>query len=111
MPLAIKPHTATRLVAADQTDADTTVRGVTRSGSTTVSGHLVRLNALQSLEQFGLETDQGAKWLQDIGALTLSVGDHITVGSERYAVRTERTQHDGLTPVNYEVYFLEKVEA
>ncbi len=111
MPLILKPHTATRLVAADQTDGDGTVRGVTRSGVTTVAGHLVRLNALQSLEQFGLETDQGAKWLQDIGALTLAVGDHITVSGERYAIRTERTQHDGMAPVNYEVYFLEKVEA
>ncbi len=111
MPLVLKPHTATRSAAADSVDTDSAVKGVTRSGSSTVTGQLVRLTALQAAEQFGMYTETNAKWLQDVGAMAWAVGDHATIGSEVYVIRTDKTLQDGLAPVDYEVYALWKVDA
>jgi len=111
MPLVLKPHTATLSAAADSVDTDSAVKGVTRSGSSTVTGQLVRLTALQAAEQFGMYTEINAKWLQDVGALAIAVNDHLTIGSEVYVVRTDKTVHNSLAPVDYEVYALFKVDA
>lgn len=111
MPLVLKPHTATRSAAADSVGADAAVKGVTRSGSSTVTGQLVRLTAVQAVEEFGNYTEISGKWLQDIDALTLAVGDHITIGSEVYLVKTDKTLHNSLAPVDYEVYGIFKVDA
>lgn len=111
MPLILKPHTATRLAATDSTGGDGAVKGVTRSGSSTVAGQLVRLTAVQAFEQFGNQSDIAAKWLQDVGAMAWAVGDHMTIGSERFTVKTDKTVFDALAPVDYEVYALRKVDA
>ena len=111
MALPFKPHTATRSAAADSVDTDSAVKGVTRSGSSTVTGHLVWLNAVQSVEQFGNFTNIDAKWLQNVGAMAWAVGDHLTVGGVVFVVRTDVELHSTGLPNDYEVYALQKVDA
>jgi hypothetical protein len=111
MALPFKPHTATRSAAADSVDTDSAVKGVTRSGSTTVTGHLVWLSAVQAAEQFGSFTVCTAKWLQDVGALALAVNDYITVGGVVFAVKTDKILHSTGLPNDYESYGLQKVDA
>lgn len=111
MALPFKPHTATRSVATDSVDTDSTVKGVTRSGSTTVTGHLVWLSAVQAAEQFGSYTDVVAKWLQDVSAMAWAVGDHMTVSGNVFLVKTDKILHSTGLPVDYEAYALVKVDA
>lgn len=111
MALPFKPHTATRSAASDSVDSDGAVKGVTRSGSSTVTGHLVWLSAVQAAEQFGMYTDINAKWLQNVGAMSWAVGDHMTVSGVVFVVRTDKDLKQTGLPVDYEAYALQKVDA
>lgn len=101
MPLVLKPHTATILVRSDAVSGGAVVGKTIASGGT-VRGQLVRLSAVQALEQHGIETDTLGRWLQDIGAAALRPGDELSIGGETWVVMANRTLRDSLGATNYE---------
>lgn len=107
MALPLKPHTATLQAASDLGGSNETDRFQWTSGST-VTGHLVKLTAVEAFQQFGVETGFPAKWLQDSGAIAISKGDRLSIGGEVYTVLTDKVTHDATGMLDYEVYALQK---
>lgn len=107
MALPLKPHSAT-VAAGGDLGGTNEVNRFQWTGSTAVTGHLVKLTAVEAFQQFGIETDFPAKWLQDPGAATIVKGDRLTVGSDVYTVMTDKVAHDATGMLDYEVYALQK---
>lgn len=107
MALPLKPHTATLQAGSDLGGTNETDRFQWTSG-TTVTGHLVKLSAVEAFQQFGIETDFPAKWLQDGGALAISKGDRLSIGGEVYTVVTDVVKHDATGMLDYDVFLLQK---
>lgn len=109
MPLFLKPHTVTRLARANQT-ASGAVVGTTRASAGTVQGHLQRLDASQAIQQFGVDSVRLGKWLQDVGAAAWVPGDHFTLGSQTWAIRSGGTVKNAESLTAHEVYEVEMVD-
>lgn len=110
MPLLFKPHTATILSVSDALGGVGEVVGDSRGSGGTVDGHLCSLSPAQTFEQFGIDTNSGGKWLQDINAAELKPGDHITVDGQKYAILTRRVVYNAVGSVGYEAYAVERVK-
>lgn len=109
MPLILKPHTAAIQVRSDATSGGAVVGKTIASGGT-VRGQLVRLSAVQAIEQHGIETDTLGRWLQDAGAAALQVGHELVISGETWVVMSGRTVRDSLAPVNYEEWQVRRVD-
>lgn len=109
MALPLKPHTADLIAIGDIGADDTLIAHDWEAGTASAAGHLVKLTAVEAFQQFGVETDFPAKWLQDPGALTITKGDRLSIGSDVYTVLTDKVEHDATGMLDYEVYALQKV--
>lgn len=96
MALPYKPHTATVAAIA----AGTTGRQVTshsRSGSTSVRGMLEEINPEVAVRDFGLAVDFPGIWLCDLtDAVSIKVGDKITVNARDYYVKAGPQKMDAV---------------
>lgn len=110
MALALKPHEAEIYTVSDSLGGGGEILGDSRTADGTVRGHLCNLSPVQALEQFGFDTQSGGKWMQDVDAVALKPGDHLIIGGQRYAIRTNRVVYDAILAIAHESYLVERVK-